>query len=121
VDEFVVVPMVVADQRAVCSWPTTATRAMRSPTRTSACSRCFAQHAGLAVESAIAYEEIQRGRRELEHAYMSLQQTQGELVRAEQLAAIGEMAARIAHDLRNPLVTIGGWARDIVEEPMMPA
>ncbi len=32
---------------------------------------------------------------------------------ASRLAAIGDMATRIAHDLRNPLVTIGGLARQI--------
>lgn len=117
VDEFVVVPMVVAGQaRGVLMADNRYSRHEISDADIRLLT-LFAQHAGLAVESAIAYEEIQRGRRELEQAYMSLQQTQGELVRAEQLAAIGEMAARIAHDLRNPLVTIGGWARDIVEEP----
>lgn len=80
----------------------------------------FAQHAGLALESALAYEQLQASRRELENAYTSLQRAQAELVRTEQLAAIGEMAARIAHDLRNPLVTIGGWAKDLEEDPSDP-
>jgi len=80
----------------------------------------FAQHAGLAIESALTYEEIQASRRELETAYTSLQRAQAELVRAEQLTVIGEMSARIAHDLRNPLVTIGGWAKDLEEDPSDP-
>lgn len=80
----------------------------------------FAQHAGLALESALTYEQIQASRRELENAYTSLQRTQAELVRTEKLAAIGEMSARIAHDLRNPLVTIGGWAKDLQEDPSDP-
>ncbi|MFW5868141.1 MAG: ATP-binding protein [Armatimonadota bacterium] len=120
VDEFVVVPMVVSDQpRGVLMADN---RYSREPI-TDADVRLltlFAQHAGLAVESALALEEIRQGRAELERAYTSLQKTQGELVRAEQLAAIGEMAARIAHDLRNPLVTIGGWARDLEEDPSDP-
>ena len=120
VDEFVVVPMVVSDQpRGVLMADN---RYSREPI-TDADVRLltlFAQHAGLAVESALALEEIRQGRAELEQAYTSLQKTQGELVRAEQLAAIGEMAARIAHDLRNPLVTIGGWARDLEEDPSDP-
>ncbi|MFO8080763.1 MAG: ATP-binding protein [Armatimonadota bacterium] len=120
VDEFVVVPMVVSDQpRGVLMADN---RYSREPI-TDADVRLltlFAQHSGLAVESALALEEIRQGRAELESAYTSLQKTQGELVRAEQLAAIGEMAARIAHDLRNPLVTIGGWARDLEEDPADP-
>ncbi|MGI5817764.1 MAG: sensor histidine kinase [Armatimonadota bacterium] len=120
VKEFVVVPMVVSDQpRGVLMADN---RYSREPI-TDADVRLltlFAQHAGLAVESALALEEIRQGRQELEHAYTSLQKAQGELVRAEQLTAIGEMAARIAHDLRNPLVTIGGWARDLQEDPSDP-
>lgn len=120
VDEFVVVPMVVSDQPRGALMADN--RYSRQPI-TDADVRLltlFAQHAGLAVESALALEEIRQGRAELESAYTSLQKTQGELVRAEQLAAIGEMAARIAHDLRNPLVTIGGWARDLEEDPADP-
>ncbi len=117
VDEFVVVPMLVSDQpRGVLMADN---RYSHGPI-TDADIRLltlFAQHAGLAIESALTWEEIQSSRRELEQAYTSLQRTQGELVRAEQLAAIGEMSARIAHDLRNPLVTIGGWAMDLKEEP----
>lgn len=120
VNEFVVVPMVVSDQpRGVLMADN---RYSREPI-TDADVRLltlFAQHAGLAVESALALEEIRQSRQELEEAYTSLQRAQGELVRAEQLAAIGEMAARVAHDLRNPLVTIGGWARDLEEDPSDP-
>jgi signal transduction histidine kinase len=77
----------------------------------------FAQHAGMAIESAQAYHAIEARGHELEQAYARLKETQDELVKAEKLAAIGEMAARVAHDFRNPIVTIGGWAEDLVEEP----
>ncbi len=116
-DEFVVVPLLVSNQpRGVLMADN---RFSRQPILDADVRllTLFAQHAGLAVESALALEEIRRGRQELENAYASLQRTQGELVRAEQIAAIGEMSARVAHDLRNPLVTIGGWARDLTEEP----
>jgi signal transduction histidine kinase len=36
----------------------------------------------------------------------SLKQTQGELLKRERLATIGQMAGSIVHDLRNPLATI---------------
>lgn len=120
VDELVVVPLMVADQaRGVLMADN---RYSRQPITDGDVRllTLFAQHAGLALESALIYEQIQAGRRELENAYTSLQRAQAELVRTEQLAAIGEMAARIAHDLRNPLVTIGGWAKDLEEDPSDP-
>jgi len=67
------------------------------------------------------YHEIEARERELARAYRRLKQTHDQLVRAKQLAALGEMSTRVAHDLRNPLVTIGGWARVLGEEPKDPA
>ena len=39
------------------------------------------------------------------------------LVHSERLAVIGELATKIAHDLRSPLVTIGGCARQLQRHP----
>jgi PAS domain S-box-containing protein len=62
----------------------------------------LAQQAGLTIDNALAYEALQRAQREL--------------VSAERLVAVGEMAARVSHEIRNPLATIGGFARSVMRK-----
>ena len=81
----------------------------------------FAQHAGIAIEHAELDQRMEAQKDELAQAYVSLKETHQQLVRAKQLAAVGELSARLAHDLRNPLATVGGWARVLEEEPDDPA
>ena len=44
-----------------------------------------------------------------------LKQTQAQLVQSTKLAAIGELAANIAHEINNPLTTVLGFASFIAE------
>ncbi|MDN3512477.1 MAG: ATP-binding protein [Candidatus Jettenia sp. CY-1] len=67
----------------------------------------FASQAALAIENAEAYKK-------LGEKIQQLGETQERLIRSERLAVIGNMAAYIAHEIRNPLVTIGGFARAIL-------
>jgi signal transduction histidine kinase len=64
----------------------------------------FASQAGAAMENAQLL-----GR--LEHAHRDLMETQEKLIQGERLAVLGEMSATVAHELKNPLVSIGGFAR----------
>jgi two-component system sensor histidine kinase HydH len=63
----------------------------------------IANQAGMAIENSILYNRI-------EDAHLSLRDAQERLIHGERLAAIGEMAANLAHELKNPLITIGGFA-----------
>ena len=40
-----------------------------------------------------------------------LKQLQKKLVTSEKMAALGEVAAKVAHEIRNPLVSVGGFAK----------
>lgn len=70
--------------------------------------RMLANHAGLALENARLYSFLDRTNKELVEA-------RGLLTEAEKLAAMGEMASTLAHEIRNPLVSIGGLARRAIK------
>lgn len=63
----------------------------------------FAGQAGMAIENSQLY-------RNLEEAHAELRESRQRLVHSAHLAAIGEMAASISHELKTPLVAIGGFA-----------
>ncbi|HTP65958.1 MAG TPA: ATP-binding protein [Geobacteraceae bacterium] len=64
----------------------------------------FTNQAGMAVENSMLYNRIEDTNR-------TLREAQERLIQGERLTTIGEMAAGIAHELKNPLVSIGGFAR----------
>jgi signal transduction histidine kinase len=74
------------------------------------------EHSGMLSIVAMSYllldryvrtgEQLTMRTRELRSSYDELRHTQEELVRKEQLAAVGELAAVIAHEVRNPLAVI---------------
>jgi len=68
----------------------------------------FASQAGLAIAAARAYTRLEEKVREL-------QETRDRLVRSERLAVVGRLAAHVAHEIRNPLATIGGFSRSILK------
>lgn len=63
------------------------------------------------VEVESANEELIRSKHELESANAALQQAHAELIQAGKMAAFGELGAGLAHELRQPLSAIRGFAQ----------
>jgi signal transduction histidine kinase len=68
----------------------------------------IALQGGLAIENSRLYEGVKQ-------QMVELKQTQAQLVQSTKLAAIGELAANIAHEINNPLTTVLGFASFIAE------
>ena len=66
----------------------------------------FSRQASLAIANARAYQRIQDQLHELETA-------RDKLIEAERMASVGRMASHLAHEIRNPLTAIGGFAASI--------
>ncbi|HEY7363288.1 MAG TPA: ATP-binding protein [Methylomirabilota bacterium] len=71
--------------------------------------KIVASQVAIAVENARLYEGVTRKMAEL-------RETQAQLIQAAKLAAIGEMAAQVAHEINNPLTSVLGFASLLVEQ-----
>jgi len=69
----------------------------------------------LFTRQAMAALENARLLHRLEGAHRELREVQEQLLQGEKLAVLGEMSAQLAHELRNPLVSVGGFAQRLVK------
>lgn len=67
----------------------------------------FALEATSAIVNSMMFENLEEKTLALEDALKKLKESRERLVNAERLSAIGELSSQIAHEIRNPLVTIG--------------
>ncbi len=79
----------------------------------------FAQQAGLAIHNALMYQELkafsQQMEEKIQRTTADLRKTEAQLIRSEKLAALGELAAGIAHEIRNPLTSINILIHSLTE------
>lgn len=83
--------------------------------------RIFTKQVASVIESSILYKELKEKVKKLENLNQELQDSQLQLSRLERLSALGKMAAVVAHEIRTPLVSIGGFARSILKGKLSPA
>jgi signal transduction histidine kinase/putative methionine-R-sulfoxide reductase with GAF domain len=81
----------------------------------------FAQQAGLAIHNAFMYQELktfsQQMEEKIQRTTADLRKTEAQLIRSEKLAALGQLAAGIAHEIRNPLTSINILIHSLREKP----
>lgn len=70
----------------------------------------FADHAASAIENARLFEEIEDKAASLEKANLKVEQVQRQIAAIEKSSLMAEITYKIAHELRNPITIIGGFA-----------
>jgi len=71
----------------------------------------FANEAGIQIENLLLQKELFLKLQELEHVHNLLRENQNYLLKHEQLADMGKLATTVAHEIKTPLIAIGGYAR----------
>jgi two-component system sensor histidine kinase HydH len=69
----------------------------------------FAHQAALAIENAVIHTNLETMNKDMRTMHE-------QLVHSEKMAALGAMMAEITHEIRNPLVSIGGFTRRLAKK-----
>ncbi len=116
-NEFVVAPLVARDK--IIGAAIADNRFSQQPINQGAVQllTTLADQAALAIDTARTFRRAKEDAEHLDAALRALQAAQEENLRTAKLAAVGEVTAIVAHEIRSPLSAIGGFARSIEREP----
>lgn len=70
----------------------------------------FANQSAVAIERSQLHDKLVEHAARLEEKNRQLADSQEQMIRVEKMSVIGELTSSIAHELRNPLTVIGGFA-----------
>jgi signal transduction histidine kinase len=72
--------------------------------------KIFARYASDAIENSRLYGRLEQQICRLKEANEKIIQSRENLIKAEKLSSVAKMALDVAHEIRNPLTVIGGYA-----------
>ena len=76
----------------------------------------FARYASDSIKNFRLYENLERKVEALKHANEMIISSRENLIKAERLSVLAEMAGDVAHEIRNPLTIIGGFAKSMLKK-----
>lgn len=76
----------------------------------------FANQAAYQIENILLLQELKQRQKELELATKLLRENQSYLLQTERWVDIGKIATTVAHEIKTPLVAIGGYAHRALKQ-----
>lgn len=74
-----------------------------------------AHHASAAIENSRLYQELAEKVGKLAEANTRIAENSKRLLKVERLSVLGRITSQVAHELRNPMTIIGGFAHSILK------
>jgi signal transduction histidine kinase len=76
----------------------------------------FANQASTAIENSKLYNQLTHQVKKLEEANQALAENTERMIMIEKFSVIGQLTAKVAHQLRNPMTIIGGFAKSLLKK-----